>query len=135
MFARPTRDLPSKRILQTSPALRALLCQPLRCEMEQHIHLQTLDCLNAFFYENKQVVKQLFPCIQLSRIVYLFKGLLVSSVKLVHLAAHHGRKDIIIHLITECNCTVKCEDSMGHTPVHYAVSEGHLEVVRYLVER
>ena len=54
-------------------------------------------------------------------------------VPLLHLAAHHGWKDIIIDLITKYKCDTKSKDSHGHTPLHYAASNNHLEVVKYFI--
>ena len=54
-------------------------------------------------------------------------------VPLLHLAAHHGWKDIIIDLITKYKCDKISKDSHGHTPLHYAASNNHLEVVKYLI--
>ena len=41
--------------------------------------------------------------------------------------------DIIIDLITKYKCDTNCKDSDGHTPLHYAASNNHLEVVRYFI--
>ena len=41
--------------------------------------------------------------------------------------------DTIIDLITKYKCDTNCKDSLGRTPLHYATSNNHLEVVRYLI--
>ena len=41
--------------------------------------------------------------------------------------------DIIIDLITKYKCNTNCKNSHGHTPLHYAASNNHLEVVRYFI--
>ena len=41
--------------------------------------------------------------------------------------------DIVIDLITKYKCDTNCKDSYGHTPLHYAASNNHLEVVRYFI--
>ena len=46
---------------------------------------------------------------------------------------HHGWMDIIIDLITKYKCDTNCKDSDGRTPLHYAASNNHLEVVRYFI--
>ena len=52
---------------------------------------------------------------------------------MLHLAAHYGWMDIIIDQITKYKCDTNCKDSHGHTPLHYAVINNHLEVVRYFI--
>ena len=56
-----------------------------------------------------------------------------SGLPLLHLAASHGWKKIIIDLITKYKCVTNCKDSNGHTPLHYAASNNHLEVIRFLI--
>ena len=52
---------------------------------------------------------------------------------LLHLAAHHGWMNDVIELITQYKCDTNCKDSHGRTPLHYAVINNHLEVVRYFI--
>ena len=52
---------------------------------------------------------------------------------MVHLAAHQGWINIVIDLITKYKCDINRKDSNGHTPLHYAVINNHLEVVRYFI--
>ena len=46
-----------------------------------------------------------------------------------------GCMEIIIDLITNSKykCDTNCKDYHGHTPLHYAVCNNHLEVVRYFI--
>ena len=57
----------------------------------------------------------------------------VGLVSLLHLAAAHGWMNIVIDLITKYKCDTNCKDSRGHTPLHYAARNNHLEVVRYFI--
>ena len=41
--------------------------------------------------------------------------------------------NIIIDLITKYKCDTNCKDTFGCTPLHYAASNNHLEVVRYFI--
>ena len=52
---------------------------------------------------------------------------------MLHLAAHLGWMDVIISLKTRYKCDTNCKDSHGRTPLHYAVINNHLEVVRYFI--
>ena len=52
---------------------------------------------------------------------------------LLHLAAHQGWMDIAIDLITKYKCNTNRKDSNGRTPLYYAISNNHLEVVRYFI--
>ena len=56
-----------------------------------------------------------------------------NRLPLLHLATHYGWLDIVIDLITKYKCDTNCKDSRGHTPLHYAAINNHLEVVRYLI--
>ena len=51
---------------------------------------------------------------------------------MLHLAAHHGWMDITFDLITKYKCDTNCKDDYGRSPVHYAVCNNHLEVVKIL---
>ena len=57
----------------------------------------------------------------------------VNSQSLLQLATVHGWADIVIDLITKYKCNTNCKDSHGRTPLHYAASNNHLEVVRYFI--
>ena len=52
---------------------------------------------------------------------------------MLHLAAHQGWTDIAIDLITKYKCDTNSKDSNERTPLHYAVINNHLEVVRYFI--
>ena len=53
---------------------------------------------------------------------------------LIHLAAHQGWTDIFIDLITKYKCdTAIYMDTNGHTPLYYAISNKHMEIVRYII--
>ena len=41
--------------------------------------------------------------------------------------------DVISDLITKYKCVANCENIFKDTPLHYASSAGHLEVVRYFI--
>ena len=55
-----------------------------------------------------------------------------SRLPLLLLAAHHGWMDTVIDLITKYKCDTNCKN-YGRTPLHYAASNNHLEVVRYFI--
>ena len=63
----------------------------------------------------------------------MFKEDDINRLPLLHLAATHGWKDIVIDLIAKYRCNTNCKDSHGCTPLHYAARNNHLEVVRYLI--
>ena len=52
---------------------------------------------------------------------------------LLNIAAKHGWVDVVIDLITKYKCNTNCKDSHGHTPLHYAARNNHLEVVSYFI--
>ena len=87
-------------------------------------------CVNAFIFGNKRDAERLLPQItqpaDVRTIIYFF-----CEVSLLHLAARHGWMDTIIELITKYKCDTNCKDSHGCIPLHYAVINNHLEVVRY----
>ena len=61
----------------------------------------------------------------------------MHSLPLLHLAAANGWMDIVIDLITKYKCDIylNCMDYREHsrTPLHYAASNNHLEVVKYFL--
>ena len=57
----------------------------------------------------------------------------LSRLPLLHLAGREGWMDIIIDLITNYKSDTNCKDDIGRTPLHYAVINNHLEVVRYFI--
>lgn len=52
---------------------------------------------------------------------------------LLHLAALHGRCDIISWLIIECGLDVDVKDTQGNTPLHEASRNSQLDAIRCLV--
>ena len=58
----------------------------------------------------------------------------IAQLPMLHLAAHQGWMDIVIDLITKHKCDINSKDSIGHTPLHYAVINNHLKVVRYFID-
>ena len=62
--------------------------------------------------------------------------LLMEYIRLpmIHLAAHQGWTDVFIALITNYKCDIAIyRDTNGHTPLYYAISNNHMEVVRYII--
>ena len=102
--------------------------------------LENDECVWAFRQGNKQDAERLLPQIEQPadiRISYYVLGdkwyIYAEQVSLLHLAAHHGWTDTTIDLITKYKFDPNCKDSHGHTPLHYAVINNHLEVVRYFI--
>ena len=52
----------------------------------------------------------------------------------LHIAASHGKLDIVRWLIAQGANVNAAGGSFEGTPVHMAASKGHLEVVKYLIE-
>ena len=52
-------------------------------------------------------------------------------VSLLHLAAFWGWEDVVTELVSVHGCSIDCEDNYQQIPLHYAASEGHLEVTKY----
>ena len=58
----------------------------------------------------------------------------LSLVSLLHLAAYcRGWRNVVTLLVSVYNCAANCKDAEGHIPLHYAASNGHLEVVKYFI--
>ena len=92
----------------------------------------------AFKNGNKLMAEQLLPSIpQPATITTTFKSRLhpleLSLVSLLHLAAYWGWRNVVTALVSVYNCAANCKDEMGHIPLHYAASNGHLEVVKYFI--
>uniref|UniRef100_A0A1X7TPZ9 Uncharacterized protein n=2 Tax=Amphimedon queenslandica TaxID=400682 RepID=A0A1X7TPZ9_AMPQE len=49
----------------------------------------------------------------------------------LHCAVEHI--DVVKYLINECNCDIMTPDKDGNTILHYAASEGSLDVIKYLI--
>ena len=101
------------------------------------------DCEEAFKEGNKQDAERLLPQIgqhaaDIRKTTVNLPGVVwyARLVSLLHLAAHHGWMDIVIDLITiKYKSDTNCKDSGGHTPLHYAANNNHLEVVRYFINK
>ena len=95
------------------------------------------DCAIAFKNGNKLVAEQLLPSIpQPATITTTFQFSiyrLLSLVSLLHLAAHWGWGNVVTVLVSVYKCAANCKDEYGHIPLHYAASNGHLEVVKYFI--
>ena len=92
----------------------------------------------AFKNGNKVMAEQLLPSIpQPATITTTFKSRLylleLSLVSLLHLAAYWGWRNVVTSLVSVYNCAANCKDEYGHIPLHYAASNGHLEVVKYFI--
>ena len=91
------------------------------------------ECLKAFQQGKKQDAERLLPLVEQPADSIAGVRWFAEQVSLLHLAALHGWMDIIIDLITKYKCDTNCKDSHGRTPLFYAVSYNHLEVVRYFI--
>ena len=92
----------------------------------------------AFKNGNKLMAEQLLPSIpQPATITTTFQSILyplqISLVSLLHLAAYWGWRNVVTALVSVYNCAANCKDKKGHSPLHYAASNGHLEVVKYFI--
>ena len=105
-----------------------------------------MECIEAFRQGNKQDAERLLPQIKYPAIIKIqpadisilpdyVAGVMwyTREVSLLHLAALHGWKDIVIDLIRKYKCDTNCKDSHGRTPLQYAARNNHLEVVRYFI--
>ena len=101
------------------------------------------QCVEAFKSGKKQMAEQLLPSIIPADVwttfdFWYYHG--VVMVSLLHLAAYWGWKDLAIILVPvyipardRHECVANLKDSKGHTPLHYAAHNGHLEVVKYFI--
>ena len=94
--------------------------------------------ITAFKNGNKLMAEQLLPSIpQPATITTTFKYrpyfTELSLVSLIHLAAYWGWRNVVTALVSVYNCAANCKDQVGHIPLHYAASNGHLEVVKYFI--
>ena len=96
-------------------------------------------CVKAFKKGNKLVARQLLSHISQPATVttmFPFRGIgPFTKVSLLHLAAHWGWIDVVTELVSVHGCSIDFKDDFQHFPLHYAVSNGHLEVTKYFLER
>ena len=97
-------------------------------------------CVNAFKEGKKLVARQLLSRIsQPATITTTFFGFVrigpISKVSLLHLAAYWGWIDVVTELVSVHGCSIDCKDNLLHIPLHYAASQGHLEVTKYFLDR
>ena len=52
----------------------------------------------------------------------------------LHLAAKHGRFEVVEYLTTLQNCTPSARENEGRNALHLAIDGGHLKIVQFLVE-
>ena len=52
----------------------------------------------------------------------------------LHLAAKHGRFEVVEYLTTLQNCTPSARENEGRTALHLAIDGGHLKIVQFLVD-
>jgi ankyrin repeat protein len=52
----------------------------------------------------------------------------------LHIAAWHGKLDVVKYLVDNCNGNVEAGDKYGRTPLHFACWNGTINVVKYLIE-
>ena len=95
-------------------------------------------CIIAFKNGNKLLAERLLPSIpQPATITTTFKSRMclteLSLVSLLHLAAYWGWRNVVTSLVSVYNCAANCKDEDGNIPLHYAASNGHLEVVKYII--
>ena len=102
---------------------------------KQSMSQEIFDSVMAFELGNKQDAKQLLPWIDgPADIEIVYEKLrYTGQASLLHLAARNGWMDIVIDLITKYKFDTNCKNSRGRTPLHYAASNNHLEVVRYFI--
>lgn len=97
------------------------------------------QCVDAFSFGEKLKAQQLLPatCAQPSVVRtsfgFLSERFYVGMVSLLHLAAYHGWRDMVILLVEVHGCSVHSRDEQGHTPLHYAAYKCHFEVMKYFI--
>ena len=109
-------------------------------------------CLNAFRTESVDAVEQLLPLLseptKITTTIYKYGMSFqfirqpqhklkneLELVSLIHLAAYWGWKSIVSDLVSVYKCDANRKDEMDHIPLHYATSNGHIDVVKYFVEK
>ena len=97
------------------------------------------ECVNAFKSGNKHMAEQLLPHTRPAVVRTTFelgvgrRVAMVSMVSLLHLAAYWGWTDISAVLVTVYGCAANWRDDRGHVPLHYAASNGQLDMMKYLL--
>lgn len=109
--------------------------------MSQERSVGENDCVIEFKQGNKETAMQLLEQMPQSQptaaVLTKFDSydcqylLPATRVSLVHLAAYRGWMDTVEVLIATHNCDPHCKDSLGRTPLFYAVCKGHLRVTWY----
>ena len=110
---------------------------------EQHCDQMTRDNNGdtplhiACHYGNVHIVQCLLSTGKVDPLAKNKKGktpMFKENIPMLHLAvALDWVMDIIIDLITKYKCDTNCKDSDGHTPLHYAASNNHLEMIKYFI--
>ena len=95
-------------------------------------------CANAFKEGNRLVARQLLSRVSQPATVTTTFRLVCRyniEVSLLHLAAYWGWIDVVTELVSVHGCSIDCKDNFQYIPLHYAASEGHLEVTKYFLQR
>ena len=110
-------------------------------------------CLNAFRTESGDAVEQLLPLVSepttITTTIYKYGMSFqfirqpqhkpkneLALVSLLHLAAYWGWESIVSDLVSDVyKCDANRKDEMDHIPLHYAASNGHIDVVKYFLEK
>ena len=71
---------------------------------------------------------------------YMEKGADINATdsvdrQLIHYAADYGKLDIVEMLVNEYNANINAVDKHGNTPLINAAFEGHVPVVKFLVDK
>ena len=110
-------------------------------EVDRLNNIDKLTCLNSFVVGDHVKVLQLLPSLWQPAAIRTLciccnidsDRKLCTNVSLLHLAAFHGWKEIVISLVSMYDCNTQCRDSWKQTPLHYAAYGGSLPVVLYLI--